>query len=66
MPYVMQVCMLLPLIILHLKHVHLGLQKAVSLKGRTTHICSFGCGFACATKMGCAGSELSFGIIIVL
>ena len=47
-------------------HAHLGLHIAVSLKGKTTHICSFSYGFVCATTMGYAGLELSFSIIIVL
>ena len=42
----------------------LGLHIAVSLKGRTTRIWSFGCSFACTTAMGCAGFRLSFGTII--
>ena len=58
--------MLLPLVMLHIRHACLGQHIAVSLKGRTTHIRSFGCGFACATTMGCAGFKLLFGIIIVL
>ena len=36
----------------------LCLHIAVSLKGRTTRIWSFGCGFDCATAMGCAGFRL--------
>ena len=47
-------------------HWHLSLHIVVSLKGRITCIWSFGCGFACATAMGCAGFRLLFGIIIVL
>ena len=46
-------------------HARLGLHIAVSLKGRTTRIWSFGRGFACATAMGCSGFRLSFGTIIV-
>ena len=44
----------------------LGLHIMVSLKGRITCIWSFGCGFACATAMGCAGLKLLFGTIIIL
>ena len=65
-PYVRHICMLLPLVMLHVRYVHLDLHTALILKGRTTHIWSFGCVFACATTMGCAGFNLSFGIIIVL
>ena len=46
-------------------HARLELHIAVSLKGRTTCNWSLGCGFACATAMGCAGFRLSFGTIIV-
>ena len=66
MPHVKQMCMLMPLVMPHIRHVYMGLHIAVSLKGSTTQIWSFGCGFTCATTMGCAGFELSFGIIIVL
>ena len=59
------VYVLLPLVRPHVRHARLGLHIAVSLKGRTTRIWSFGCGFACATAMGCAGFRLSFGTIIV-
>ena len=59
-------CMLLPLVMPHVRHAHLGLHMAVSLKGRPTRIWSFGCIFTCATAMGCAGFEISFGIIIFL
>ena len=47
-------------------HARLGLHIAVSLKGRTTPIWSFGCGYTCATAMGCAGLGLLFGTAIVL
>ena len=43
----------------------LGLHIAVSSKGRT-RIWSFGCGFAYATTIRCAGFRLLFGTIIVL
>ena len=43
-----------------------GPHIVVSLKGRTTYIWSFGCGFAYDTAMGCAGFRLSFSIIILL
>ena len=66
MPHVRHVCVLLPLVRLHIRHTHLGLHIAVSFKGRTTCISSFGCGFTCATAMGCAGFRLLFGTIIVL
>ena len=65
-PYVRHVCVLLPLVKPHLRHAHLVLHIAVSLKGRTTRIWSFGCGFACATTMGCSGFILLFGAIIAL
>ena len=57
-PYVRHVCMLLPFMMLYIRHAHLGLHTAVSLKGRTTHIWSFGYGFVCATRMGCGGFRL--------
>ena len=60
-PYVRYVCVLLPLVMPHIRHTRLRLHIAVSLKGRTTHIWSFGHGFSCATAMGCAGFRLSFG-----
>ena len=34
MPYVRHVCVLLPLVMPHKRHAHLGLYIAVSLKGR--------------------------------
>ena len=43
--------MLLPLVVLHVRHAHLGLYIIVSLKVRITHIWSFGCGFTYATTM---------------
>ena len=55
--------MLLPLVRPHIRHAHLGLHIAVSLKGITTCILSFGFSFACATVMGCAGFRLLFGTI---
>ena len=66
MPHVRHAYVLLPLVMIHIKHMHLGLHIGVSLKGRTTNVCSFGCGFACATTIGCAGFELSFGIFFFL
>ena len=65
-PYVRNVFVLLPLVIPHIRHAHLGLHIEASLKGGTTYIWSFGCGFVCATTIGCAGFKLPFGIIIVL
>ena len=59
-------CGLLLLINLHVTYAHLGLHIAVSLKGRTTCIWCFGCGFTCDITMGCVGFRLSFGMIIVL
>ena len=38
MPHVKHVCLLLPLVIPHVRHAYLGLYIGVSLKGRTTHI----------------------------
>ena len=58
MPHVRYVCVLLPLVRPHVRHVRLGLYIAVSLKGKKTHIWSFGCGFACASEMGCSGFKL--------
>ena len=80
MPYVRHVCVLQPLVRLHVKHVYvllplvrphvrhayLGLHIVVSLKVRTTRIWSFGCGFACANIIGCVGFRLLFGKVIVL
>ena len=63
--HVRHVCVLQPLVRPHIMRARLGLHIAVSLKGRTTRIWSFGCGFACATAMGCARFRLSFGIITV-
>ena len=54
------------LVMPHVMHAHLGLHIAVSLKGKITCSWSFGCGFACATAMGCAGFRLLFGTAIVL
>ena len=65
MPHAKHVYVLQPLVRPHIMHVRLNLHIAVSLKGRTTCIWSFGCGFACATAMGCAGFRPSFGTIIV-
>ena len=65
MPHVKHVCVLVPLVMPHVKHAHLGQHIAVSLKSRTICIWSCSCGLACATAMGYAGFELSFGIIII-
>ena len=65
-PNVRHLCVLLPLIMPHVRHAHLSLHIVVSLKGRTSRIWSFGCGFTYATTMGCAGFSLSFSMIIVL
>ena len=65
-PHVRHVCMLLPFVRAHIRHTRLGLHIEVSLKGRTARIWSFGCGFACATELGCAGFRLLFGTVIVL
>ena len=64
--HIRHVYILLPLIKPHVMHARLGLHIAVSFKGRTTRIWSFGYGFACVTPMGCAGFRLLFGTIIVL
>ena len=64
-PYVRHVCVLQPLVRPHVMHAHLGLHTAVSLKGRTTRIWSFGCGFACTTAMGCSGFRILSGTAIV-
>ena len=66
MPHVRLVYVLLPLVILHIRHARLGLHIAVSLKGKTTYIWSFGYVFACATELGCVGFRLLFDTIIVL
>ena len=66
MPHVRHLCVLLPLVMPHVRHINLGLQMVLSLKGKTTYIWSFGCGFAYATTMECAGFRLLFGIIVVL
>ena len=58
MPHVRHVYVLQPLVRPHVRHVRLGLHIAVSLKGRTTRIYSFGCGFTCTTAMGCVGFRL--------
>ena len=58
-PHIRHVCVLQPLVRPHVMHAHLSLYIAVSLKGRTTHIWSFGCGFTCATAMGCAGLTIN-------
>ena len=63
--HVRHVCVLLPLVMPHVRYVRLGLHMAVSLKGRTTCIWFFGCGFACETAMGCAGFRLSLGTIFL-
>ena len=65
-PHVRHVCVLQPLVRPPVMHARLGLCIAVSLKGRTTSIWYFGCGFTCTTAMGCAGFRLIFGIVIVL
>ena len=66
MPYIGYVCVLLHLKILHRRYAHLCLNIGVSLKGRTTHIWSFGCNFAYTTKKIYAGFKLSFGISTIL
>ena len=65
MPHIRYVCMLLPLIVLYVRHAHLGLPIWVRLEARTTRIWSFGFGFVFATAMGCSGLRLLFGLIIV-
>ena len=65
-PHVRHVCILQPLVRPHIMHAHLGLHIAVSLKGRTTCIWSFGCSFACAAEMGCAGFRVLSATVIVL
>ena len=65
-PHVRHVCVLMPLVMPYIRHAHLGLHIAVSLKGRTTRIWSFACGFTCTTTMGCNRFRLSFGTVIVL
>ena len=53
MPHVRHVCVLLPLIMSHVRHAHLGLHTGVRLCGKTIFIWFFGCGFACASCKGC-------------
>ena len=65
-PHVKHLCVLLPLVVPHVRHAHLGLHIAVILKGKTTYICSFGFNLAFTTTMGCSGSRISFGIITLL
>ena len=65
-PHVKHLCVILPLVMPHVKHAHLSLHIEVSLKVRITCTWSFGCGFACATTMGCAGFSQSFCTIILL
>ena len=65
-PHVRHVYVLLPLVKPHVRHARLGIHIAVSLKGRTSRISYFGCGFACATALGCAGFRLLFSTVIVL
>ena len=56
--------MLLLLVMLNIRHAHLGLTYTWdSLKGIAIRVYSFGCGFACATTMRCAGFQLLFGIL---
>ena len=64
-PHLRHVYVLLPLVMPYVRHAHLNLHIAVSLKGRTTCIYSFDFGFACAIAMGCAGFRLLFNTIIV-
>ena len=66
MPHVRHMYVLLPFVMPHIMHVHLGLYIGVSLNSRTTRIWPFACGFASTTAMGCARFKLSFGIIILL
>ena len=65
-PHIRHVCVLLPLVRPHASYALLGLHIEVNLKGLTTCIWSFGCCFACATTMGCAGFGLLFATIIFL
>ena len=66
LPYVRHVCVLLLLIMLSVRHMHLGLYIWVSMKGRAICIKSYGFSFACAIITRCSGFKLSFGEIIVL
>ena len=65
-PHIRHMCVLLPRVMPNVRHVHLGLNVWINLKGRITCIWSFGCDFAFAITMGCAALKLSFGIIIIL
>ena len=65
-PHIRYMCVLLALVMLHVRYARLGLHIAVSLKGGTTRIWSFDCGFTCAAAMVCAGFRLLFDTIIFL
>ena len=65
MPHVGHVYVL-PFVLPHIRYMCLRLHIGVRVEGTTTCIWFFGCSFACATIMGCAGLRLSFGIIILL
>ena len=65
-PHVRHVCVLQPLVRPHVMHARSGLHIAVSLKGRTTRIWSFSCGFTCATAMGYTGFRLLLDTSIIL
>ena len=54
------------LVVPHVRHAYLSLHIAVSLKGQTTCIWSFGCGFACTIAMGCAGFKILLDTNLVL
>ena len=56
-PHVRHVCVLLPLVRPHVRHARLGLHIAVSLKGRTTRIWSFGCGLLVLLQWDVLGSN---------
>ena len=56
----------MPFVMLNTRHANLGLHILVSLKVRATCIWSFGCDFTYAITIGCAGSKLSFSIIIII
>ena len=66
MSHVRHVCVLLPFVRPNVRHTSLGLHIAVSLKGGTTKVYSFGCGLVCATAVGYAWFRLLFGVVIVL
>ena len=65
MPQVKHVCVLLYLVMPQVRHAYLDLHIGVGLKGGTTCIWSFGCGFAYATTIRYTGFKLLSSLSIV-